>query len=430
MSRTVLAEATEVPLPRRLLVMLTVAGAFLAGQPGAPAHAQAAPSESATNEAHAEPDGGPRLPPLAPAKADEEGRRRALISVREAERSVVNAKRKVAGLKRTIPAVDRELAAAQARLSEVRDREARAAVVLAEARDRLRGLAVASYVSGGSTPQLTYLLQSDGGDDLSRRTALVGSAAKMQRDAVTAYEAAREAATTEVVDANIAVQEITARRARILAELASADDAVREGEAEVAHRRLLLDLVSAAAPALPTDIPRLVLDAYQRAILAMSVRMPTCRIPWPAVAALGRIESNHGRYRGARFALNGDVYPPIIGIPLDGTNKTREIRDTDDGLYDGDTVYDRAVGPMQFIPSTWTRMGLDGDGDGIANPNNIYDATLSAAHYLCRAVPGGQLDNEESLAKAYFSYNRSSSYVEAGLALFRIYGEQAGRIRA
>lgn len=451
MSRDEVVEATRVAIPRRALVVVAVVGALVGAPSPAPAAAAAvfrartplaapagAPSSDwASDQAGAPgegddlavttaPDGVTRL---APARADEQGRRSAAAAVREAERGAALARRRLASLQRQVPTLDQAVQDAGARLEMVRQRELAAAAVLDEARGRLRGLAVASYMTGGSTPKLAYLLQSGDGADLGRRSALVGSATQVQRETVASYDQARAAATNEAVDASVALQELVARRASVAEQLRTTETDLADREAEVNQRRLLLDLVTAAAPALPTDIPRLVLDAYQRAILTMAVRMPACRVPWPAVAALGRIESNHGRYRGARFALNGDVYPIIIGIPLDGTNSTRVIKDTDGGRYDGDAEYDRAVGPMQFIPSTWARVGLDGNGDDVADPNNIYDATLSAASYLCRAVPSGGIDVEENLARAYFSYNRSQAYVDAGLALYRRYGEQAGQIK-
>ena len=47
---------------------------------------------------------------------------------------------------------------------------------------------------------------------------------------------------------------------------------------------------------------------------------------------------------------------------------------------------------MQFIPSTWALYGADGNGDGVADPFNIFDAAAAAAHYLCRA--GGNLQTQ------------------------------------
>jgi membrane-bound lytic murein transglycosylase B len=58
------------------------------------------------------------------------------------------------------------------------------------------------------------------------------------------------------------------------------------------------------------------------------------------------------------------------------------------------------------------RIAQDGNGDGIKDANNVYDAALGAAAYLCRAVPSGGLDLEEPIKRAFFSYNHSEKYVE------------------
>ena len=121
-----------------------------------------------------------------------------------------------------------------------------------------------------------------------------------------------------------------------------------------------------------------------------------------------RIESNHGRYRGAAIADNGDVTPPIIGVPLDGTGGNRTIGDTDGGVLDGDSALDRAVGPMQFIPSTWAKWRSDGNGDGVADPNNIDDAALAAGRYLCAG--GRDLATGPGWRAAVLSYNNSDEY--------------------
>ena len=123
-------------------------------------------------------------------------------------------------------------------------------------------------------------------------------------------------------------------------------------------------VLAAAAPTSPSPA----LAAYQRAATVIDASDPGCHISWEHIAAIGRIESDHGRYGGSHLDRNGVALPGILGIALDGTHGTRRIRDTDAGLYDGDTRWDRAVGPMQFIPSTWSVVGVDADGDGSATP--------------------------------------------------------------
>lgn len=156
-------------------------------------------------------------------------------------------------------------------------------------------------------------------------------------------------------------------------------------------------------------IPRIALEAYGYAAAVMARSRPECGIAWTTLAGIGSVESAHGTHRGASADDAGNVSPPIIGIPLDGSPGVARIEDTDDGVLDGDTVYDRAVGPMQFIPETWQRWGVDANGDGVADPHNIDDATLTAARYLCAS--GGDLTSERGWHGALMTYNRSNSYL-------------------
>ena len=80
---------------------------------------------------------------------------------------------------------------------------------------------------------------------------------------------------------------------------------------------------------------------------------------------------------------SGVAKPGIYGVALNGRNRTTAISDTDAGQFDNDTQWDRAVGPMQFIPSTWSIVGVDADGDAKRNPQDVDDAALATAVYLC-----------------------------------------------
>lgn len=157
-----------------------------------------------------------------------------------------------------------------------------------------------------------------------------------------------------------------------------------------------------------TNIPLVALNAYVRAERLLAVESSGCGIHWSQLAGIGRIESIHGYFGDSTLDFNGNTTVDILGIPLNGRNNTQVIRDTDDGALDGDRVYDRAVGPMQFIPTTWDLYGSDGNGDGIADPQNIYDAALSAARYLC-AAPGSMqtLSGEQA---GYWAYNHDLQY--------------------
>lgn len=99
-------------------------------------------------------------------------------------------------------------------------------------------------------------------------------------------------------------------------------------------------------------------------------------LSWTVLAAIGQVESDHGRNAGRSSA--------------------------------------GALGPMQFLPSTWVTSGVDGDGDGKADIMDPFDAVPSAALYLCRdgAGRGGQ-----SLYDAIFSYNHADWYVKLVLDL-------------
>ncbi|MFH5206856.1 lytic transglycosylase domain-containing protein [Antrihabitans sp. NCIMB 15449] len=151
------------------------------------------------------------------------------------------------------------------------------------------------------------------------------------------------------------------------------------------------------------------LEAYAYAAAVMSETQPDCGIGWTTIAGIASVESKHGTYRGSTVAPDGQVSPPIRGVPLDGGPNVAEIRDTDGGVQDGDSVHDRAMGPLQFIPETWKRWGVDANGDGRVDPDNIDDAALSAARYLC--ARGGDLKTAEGWQAALLAYNQSGAYM-------------------
>ncbi len=131
------------------------------------------------------------------------------------------------------------------------------------------------------------------------------------------------------------------------------------------------------------------------------------------------MESNHGRANGNTLDDNGLATPGIFGVALNGSNRTTEIVDTDAGQFDNDAAYDRAVGPMQFIPSTWSVVGVDADGDGVRNPQDIDDAALGTAVYLCSG--SDDLGTDAGRREAVFRYNHSQSYVDLVLDIMDAY---------
>jgi hypothetical protein len=168
-----------------------------------------------------------------------------------------------------------------------------------------------------------------------------------------------------------------------------------------------------------SGIPSVAVDAYVRAAGRLVTENPGCGIRWTLLAAIGRVESNHGRFGGAMLRDDGYPTKPIRGIPLDGRPNVALIPDTDGGALDGDTAYDRAVGPMQFIPSTWKSVGVDGNGDGRRDPNNLFDAAYGAARYLCDG--DADLRNADARAQAVRRYNNADEYVRVVLNLADMY---------
>ncbi|MCT2592393.1 hypothetical protein LHJ74_21215 [Streptomyces sp. N2-109] len=165
-------------------------------------------------------------------------------------------------------------------------------------------------------------------------------------------------------------------------------------------------------------IPATVLAAYRRAEQRLAGSDPGCGLPWELLAAVGKVES--GQARGGAVDKEGTTLSPILGPQLNGNGFAR-ITDTDGGAWDGDLTHDRAVGPMQFIPSTWAIWGSDGNGDGRADPNNVYDAALAAGRYLCAG--DRDLARAADLRAAILSYNHSSAYVRTVLSWLQFYRE-------
>lgn len=169
----------------------------------------------------------------------------------------------------------------------------------------------------------------------------------------------------------------------------------------------LPDAAWAERTAAATGVPLGALLAYAGAELRLRAEQPSCGLSWNTLAAIGWVESEHGSIHGGTIGPDGLVSPAIVGIPLDGSG-VEAIADTDGGLLDGDTVWDRAVGPMQFIPGTWEQFAADGDGDGRTDVHRIDDAVLTAARYLCAS--GGDLRDSGDWIAAVSSYNSSIDY--------------------
>ncbi|MFU8875535.1 lytic murein transglycosylase [Micromonospora sp. SL4-19] len=159
-----------------------------------------------------------------------------------------------------------------------------------------------------------------------------------------------------------------------------------------------------------TDIPVIAMQAYGYAELVLGQTHRSCQLSWTTLAAIGYVESRHGSANGASLGPDGVARPEIVGDPLDGQGGRARILDTDQGRLDHDTVYDRALGPMQFIPSTWQEIGADADNDGVKNPHDIDDAALAAGQYLCKGGRNMTIPND--WWTAILSYNDVRRYAQ------------------
>ena len=175
-------------------------------------------------------------------------------------------------------------------------------------------------------------------------------------------------------------------------------------------------------------IPVVAVQAYGYAELVVGRTTPSCHLTWTTIAALAKVESSHGSANGAVLNVDGSVAPPIFGLPLDGKGGRQEIRDTDQGALDGDAQFDRAMGPLQFIPQTWTAIsvgnGVDADNSGASDPNDIDDASLAAAKYLCQG--GRDLAKPDAWWEAILSYNAVRPYAQKVFDAANDYGQRSG----
>ena len=302
------------------------------------------------------------------------------------------------------------LTAETQRLNDLDVTQRQQAVSLQHARERLRDLAIDAYVSGGPGAPIQQLLSSGDINEFARREGYFSAVANAGKDAITAYSRARDQSSHTARQAADDIQRAAAAKAAADSAALAAQAAVANATAVLTQRQTLYTLTSDAVTSPNTDIPRMVLDAYQRAALA--VQAQGCHLAWWGLAGIGRVESDHGRAEHAHLAANGDLVPHIVGVPLTGQGGTALVQDSSGGFA-------QAEGPMQFIPSTWAKWGRDGNGDGVKDLDNIYDAALGAAAYLCATTH--ELETDLGLLAAYFSYNHSTDYATEVLAYAKSY---------
>jgi membrane-bound lytic murein transglycosylase B len=151
-------------------------------------------------------------------------------------------------------------------------------------------------------------------------------------------------------------------------------------------------------------IPAMSLSAYRNAERMMAAAYPGCGVSWNLLAGIGRIESMHAN--GGATDARGTAVRPIYGPALDGTLPGNEI--IVQSRTAGRVTYARAMGPMQFLPGTWSRYASDGDGDGKADVQNLFDSSLATARYLCSG--GLNLRDAGQVMAAILRYNNSVAY--------------------
>ncbi len=295
-------------------------------------------------------------------------------------------------------------------------RQAKARDALAAAQTNVQTIAIGLYVTGGVDQSPAAMLDLNHVDDVASRRVFVRSAERHHFSLIAEATRVEGEQTTLLVTLQAELDEIDrrAREATTARDVAAKDrdraiaDQIRFRN-ELEQKKKGVADARLAAKIEGIDFPFVVLNAYVKAANKMAVESPACRVRWSALAGIGRTESSHGTFNGSKVDAEGNVSEPIYGPKLDGSGGFASVPDTDGGALDDDPGGDRAVGPMQFIPGTWKRWAQDGNDDGKIDPQNMYDAALAAAIYICLKGPG--LDTDAGLQRGFFSYNPDQSYV-------------------
>ncbi|MDH4353739.1 MAG: lytic transglycosylase domain-containing protein [Actinomycetota bacterium] len=329
-------------------------------------------------------------------------------SAAEAELAARQAAAEVSALQRQVDLARAEYQAALDGLAGAVTRsvsaDEQAMLALAEAREAEaeQGRTVrALYVSGGSLALVESMLSAESPGELATRWAVsdsvvsaagarVESTTRVGATSVTAAAASRRAATRRIGT----IQDVEAAFARLALLLdqqqaildrldarASSLAAAEEAAARIAAERAAAAAAAAAgagqvtAAGIPARFERLYRDAAT-----------TCEgLPWPVLAAIGQVESGHGSNMG----------PSSAG----------------------------AMGPMQFLPSTFSAYAVDGDGDGDKDIWDPADSIFSAARYLCANGGGG---GPRALYSAIYRYNHADWYVQLVIGVAAQIARRAG----
>ena len=258
--------------------------------------------------------------------------------------------------------------------------------------NRVRGL----YMSGGPLALYATVLESGSVTDLQDRMILVSHVVGADRNVVRADDELAAVAAQEATQADHrATQQIRTARSvqrvadKVLALMAEEQKLLDQANAEVAHQQAL-DAARAAYAAQQAAFSSITaarvsnMQVLPPSSLYMSIyhhAADTCAgLSWTVLAAIGQVESGHGRNPSTSSA--------------------------------------GAMGPMQFLPSTFAHYAVDGDHDGLADIMNPYDAIYTAASYLCANGAG---NGGDALYSAIWHYNHADWYVQMVLALSQKY---------
>ena len=362
----------------------------------------------------------PRLDPsLAGVQVDSAGYREAYAAWRAASGRLADARSRLARATAEAEEMTGERDRLEAERAEAQARGDAARAERDRRRSSLKAVAVAQYVQGREGTDALFSGAAEA-SQIARQESMVGDVAERRTAQVRAAQAVIDEADgvverdTELLgDLEQRLADTIEIRERTRSEVKGLESSVNEARRSAADWRI-------AANVTGSDLPLVALDAYVKAAGRMAAEQPACGLRWWGLAGIGKVESGHGTYGGARLTSSGVTSQPIIGIPLDGNNQTAVVGDTDGGALDNDPTIDRAVGPMQFIPGSWRTLGRDGNGDGRADPHNIYDAALAAAGLLCRAGGAG-LDTDPGLRQAALVYNASAAYADLVVRTARAY---------
>ncbi len=268
---------------------------------------------------------------------------------------------------------------------------------------RLRHLALQAYV--GTTDGETIAAELD--LDLDRvlagkvRTDLSAAVAEGSYDDLAVEQSVSRAAAKRLASNRGERADVAAGIARNIEIRTESTQETERTTVERGRRRIALEDARALSMVVGTNLPLVALDAYVRGATLANERRPGCDMNWALLAGIGQIESHQGTYGGAQLDSRGQVSRPIHGIELDGSGGNERIE-----VAGG---FMRAEGPMQFLPSTWNAVAVDGNDDGIRDPQNLYDAAASAAAYLCRR--GVSVSTDGGRTAAVLTYNNSRAYV-------------------